>query len=126
MLDLLVVEMLKDVSVGGLEKRLLAFWTALRDEIDNLKIEDPANPTGNDLSGIFGDDERETLSAAATLALDLVESGDWEALFGELGTVQTPQNRAIVSARALFALGTWRSSKATRRQSSRLQRWMQS
>lgn len=104
-LELLIVETLKTSLGAGLEARLLAFWTALRDDIDDLKIEDPANPTGNDLSGIFGDDERETLSAAATVALDLVDDGDWEALFGELGTGEKPEDRAVVSPRALLALG---------------------
>lgn len=104
-LELLVIETLKTTSAAGLETRIVALWTALRDDIDSLKIEDPANPTGNDLSDVFGDDERETLSAAATVALDLVDAGDWEALFGKLGTVEVPGNRAIVSPRALLALG---------------------
>jgi hypothetical protein len=104
-LELLVIEALKSGTAFGLEGRLVTFWEALRDDIDDLKIEDPANPTGNDLASIFGDDERETLSAAATVALDLVDAGDWEALFGKLGTVEKPENRAIVSPRALLALG---------------------
>ena len=70
-LELLVVETLKTSMAAGLEARLVAFWKALRDDIDELKIEDPANPTGNDLADIFGDDERETLSAAATVALGI-------------------------------------------------------
>ncbi len=104
-LELLVVEALTGAHASGLADRLVTVWKSLRDDIDSLKIEDPANPTGNDLASIFGDDERETLSAAATIALDLVEAGDWEALFGQLGTVEVPENRAIVSPRALLALG---------------------
>lgn len=104
-LELLVIEALKTSAACGLEGRLVAFWKALRDDIDDLKIEDPANPTGNDLASIFGDDERETLSAAATVALDLADAGDWEALFGRVGTIEKPENRAIVSPRALLALG---------------------
>ncbi|HTF89944.1 MAG TPA: nucleotidyltransferase, partial [Planctomycetota bacterium] len=104
-LELLAVETLRTSLPAGLEGRLVAFWKALRDDIDDLKIEDPANPTGNDVASIFGDDERETLSAAATVALDLVEEGDWEALLGKLGTAEKPEDRAIVSPRALLALG---------------------
>lgn len=104
-LELLVVEALKGSALAGLEARLVSLWKTLRDDIDSLKIEDPANPTGNDLASIFGDDERESLAAAATVALDLVEAGDWEALFGQLGTVEVPADRAIVSPRALLALG---------------------
>ncbi len=104
-LELLVIEILTTSQESGLKERLVAVWKALRDDIDSVRIEDPANPTGNDLAGIFGDDERETLAAAATVALDLVEAGDWEALFGKLGTVEVPENRAIVSPQALLALG---------------------
>ena len=104
-LELLVIESLKNALTSGLEARLVAFWKALRDETDSIKIEDPANPTGNDLGDAFGDDERETLSAAATVALDLVDTGDWEALFGEVGAVGVAGDRAVVSPRALLALG---------------------
>lgn len=104
-LELLVIECLKDVSDQTLRGRLLEFWRALRDDIDSLSVEDPANPTGNDLSDVFGDTQREALSTAATIALDLVDDGDWVSLFGELGTESVPSDRAVVSARALLALG---------------------
>ncbi len=104
-LELLVVEILAAAQSYGLEDRLVAVWKVLRDDIDRIKIKDPANPTGNDLASAFGDDQRETLSAAATIALDLVEAGDWEALFGKLGRGEATENRAIVSPKALLALG---------------------
>lgn len=104
-LELLVIECLKDVDDRSLVGRMKEFWRQLRDEIDSLSIEDPANPTGNDLSDAFGDTQREALSSAATIALDLVEEGDWAALFGDLGTESVPADRAVVSARALLALG---------------------
>lgn len=104
-LELVVIETLTTTSDTGLEARLLAFWKTLRDDVESIKITDPANPTGNDLSDVFGEEEREALSAAATVALDLVDGGDWEALFGELGVQGAPEDRAIVSTRALLALG---------------------
>jgi hypothetical protein len=104
-LELLVLETLDSSLAHDLEERLLVFWKALRDDLDSLEIEDPANPTGNDLASVFGDNEREALSAAATVALDLADAGDWEALFGKLGTAEEPEDRAIVSPRALLALG---------------------
>ncbi len=104
-LDLLVIECLKDSTNTELESSLVCFWTALRDDIDSISIEDPANPTGNDLSAVFGDAEKETLSAAATIALDLVDVNEWEALLGELGKETIPANRAVVSPHALLALG---------------------
>ena len=104
-LELLVIECMNDVSETTLRGRLVALWTAMRDDMDTLAIEDPANPIGNDLSDVFGDSEREALSTAATIALDLVDEGDWAALFGDLGTESIPSNRAVVSPRALLALG---------------------
>lgn len=104
-LELLVIECLADVDDTTLASRITALWTRLRDDIDSITIEDPANPTGNDLSEAFGDAQREALSSAATIALDLVEEGDWAALFGEPGTESVPADRAVVSARALLALG---------------------
>jgi len=104
-LELLVIECLKDFESKTLRDRIIEFWRALRDDIDSLSIEDPANPTGNDLSDAFGDTQREALSSAATIALDLVDEEDWAALFGELGTESVPADRAVVSARALLALG---------------------
>ncbi|MBU0596366.1 nucleotidyltransferase [Candidatus Bipolaricaulota bacterium] len=104
-LELVAIECLKDVSETTLRGRLVEFWTVLRDDMDSISIEDPANPTGNDLADVFGDSEREALSTAATIALDLVDESDWAALFGDLGTESIPSNRAIVSPRALLALG---------------------
>ena len=104
-LELLVIECLKSFSDTVLEDCLLEFWRQLRDEIDSLSIEDPANPTGNDLSDVFGDAEREALSSAATIALDLAEEEEWPTLFGELGKESIPSDRAVVSPQALLALG---------------------
>ncbi len=104
-LELLVIETLKENSAEGLAERLVAFWTALRDDIDDLTIEDPSNPTGNDLEPIFGDAERETLSSAATVALDLVDADEWEVLFGPTDDGDEAVDRAVVAPHALLALG---------------------
>lgn len=104
-LELLVVECMRAAKTPGLSFRLLSLWKAFRDDIDSVVITDPANPPGNDLSSVFGDDEKEALTAASTIALDLVESDDWEALFGHLGKAELFADRALVSPAALLALG---------------------
>lgn len=83
-LELVVIEVLDGKAAESHEANLKALWTALRDKIDEIEIEDPANPTGNDLAESFGDDEREALASAATLTLNLLEQKGWEAVFGPL------------------------------------------
>lgn len=82
-LELLVVELLKGRKTASLEKQLTHVWTEFRDNAANLRVEDPANPTGNDLSGYL-DSVRSLLSTTARAALASVESGNWTAIFGEV------------------------------------------
>ena len=104
-LELIVIKVLEGNSSKGLADHMVAFWTAVRDDIDDLTIEDPANPTGNDLSPLFGDEEREALSSAATVALDLADAGDWNVLFGPPENDKGALDRAVISPSALFTLG---------------------
>jgi hypothetical protein len=48
---------------------------------DPIAVEDPANPTGNDLSGLLKAQWLE-LSLASSNTLDLLERSEWEAVFG--------------------------------------------
>lgn len=80
-LELLVLELLKQKTKFALDDQLKHFWGELRDHADEIKIEDPANPTGNDLSEMFGEKERESLAANAALALEAVEAEKWEEIF---------------------------------------------
>lgn len=82
-LELLVVDLLKRRKNASLEKQLTHIWTEFRDNADDLAVEDPANPTGNDLSGYL-DNVRFGLAATARVALAHVEAGDWEAIFGKV------------------------------------------
>jgi hypothetical protein len=99
-LELLVVEVLKDNIGQALDERITAFWEKLRDQIDDITIEDPANPTGNDLSSIYGQAEKDALVAAATLALDLVGDNKWSEVFGVDPATpdEQPEPTALVEA----------------------------
>jgi len=55
----------------------------LRDNSANLCVEDPANPYGNDLSGLLSADVKAQLASAATRTLAQIEASGWEAVFGE-------------------------------------------
>jgi hypothetical protein len=81
-LELLTIELLKYKKSLGLPEQLKHVWAELRDNIDNITIEDPANPTGNDLSELFNTSIRYELSSAAQRTLDLIEKSGWELVFG--------------------------------------------
>jgi hypothetical protein len=83
-LELLTIELLKGMKGKPLTEQLTYVWTELRDNIDGITIEDPANPTGNDLSELFNSAIKLELSDAARIALDRVGNEGWKAVFGEI------------------------------------------
>lgn len=82
-LELLVVKIVDDLKdKNGIGECLKKMFTELDENISNIAIEDPANPAGNDLSGLFDDSIKSSLSAAAKSALKSINDGKWEDLFG--------------------------------------------
>lgn len=98
-LELLVVKLLNERKTAGLAKQLEHVWTEFRDHADALAIEDPANPSGNDLKPIL-DDVRHRLSSVAATTLSLIESTGWEAVFGPAGDDDDEGRRASLKAAA--------------------------
>lgn len=107
-LELLVIGVLSNDNTGTLEDRFRRVLTAFVDEIDNLTIEDPANPTGNDLSHALTDKIRNALSKVASDTLDAVDEHGWEHVFGEIETKQAamPRVEILRSAAAGVAVPT--------------------
>lgn len=107
-LELLVIVVLSEDNAGTLEDRFRRALTVFRDDIDDLKIEDPANPTGNDLSHALTDKIRKTLSKVASNTLDAVEEHGWKHVFGEVETCQgaMPRVQIVRSAAAAIAVPT--------------------
>ena len=86
-LELLVIEVLKNSKdKEKLDCSMKEFLEEIRDNIENIKIEDPANPCGNDLSDIFDDSLKSTLSDTAYRTLKTIEDSGWEAVFGKVET----------------------------------------
>ena len=81
-LELLAIELLKDKRNKALSDQLTHVWTELRDNLDAISIEDPANPTGNDLSELLNDGVRSSISAVAKSTLTLIADFGWEKVFG--------------------------------------------
>jgi hypothetical protein len=82
-LELAVIGLLSSKKDASLATQLKHVWTALRDNIDGITIEDPANPAGNDLSELWKACKSE-LSDAAKRTLEDIESSDWEAVYGPI------------------------------------------
>lgn len=83
-LELLTIKMLKDKKSLTLDGQLKHVWEELRNHPDNLSIEDPANPTGNDLSALLDASIKSELSGVACATLDAIANSGWQAVFGPI------------------------------------------
>ncbi len=99
-LELLVVKLLKERKTAGLAEQLEHVWTELRDHADSLAVEDPANPSGNDLKPVL-DQVRHRLSSVAATTLSVIESSGWEAVFGPVERDDEGSRRAALKAAAV-------------------------
>jgi hypothetical protein len=82
-LELLVIKIVDDLKdKNGIGECLKKLFSELDSNIENIAIEDPANPVGNDLSGLFDGSIKGSLSIAAKSALKSINDGKWEDLFG--------------------------------------------
>ncbi len=104
-LELAVIELLSSKKGATVDTQLKHIWTELRDNVDDLTVEDPANPTGNDLSDLLNAAKSE-LSAAAERTLDLIESSGWEAVFGPVEEDDRTENIAAMRRAAAVATPT--------------------
>lgn len=80
--ELLCIDLL-DGTTLALPDQLKLFWAEIRDAAGPILVEDPANPTGNDLTDLITGPWGELASVSADTLSDL-ESGGWEAVFGAL------------------------------------------
>lgn len=77
-LELAVIDALKDTDSPELSDRVETVLDKFSDDIDGVRVEDPANPTGNDLSHLWNDDVRAAVCAAA---LETIEASDPRSFF---------------------------------------------
>ena len=83
LLELLAVKLLSNKKSNTLSEQLMHVWTEFQDNAENLSIEDPANPNGNDLKPML-DEIRYELSSVATNTLAIIGNSGWEGVFGDL------------------------------------------
>lgn len=81
-LELLAIKLLNAKSGSGLATQLECVWKEFRDNAEALWVEDPANPTGNDLSELLNAAVGSELSTVARRTVKLIEDSGWEAVFG--------------------------------------------
>lgn len=108
-LELAVIKLLSEKKNKSLSAQLEHIWTELRDNIDDLVVEDPANPSGNDLTDVL-DAARENLRWAARQTLELIETSGWEAVFGAIEkkvSVQTTERLRRVAASVVVPTRPW-------------------
>jgi len=106
-LELLVIEVLQQDGGGDYEIRFRRVLSVFAEDIDDLYIEDPANPSGNDLSSALTDEIRDALAKVAKDTLEAVDDHGWEHVFGTLGaTMAAPRVQVLRSAAATAAVPT--------------------
>ena len=98
-LELAVIKILKlPEAPWGVAERLRFALEYLRDNADSFTVEDPANPTGNDLSEYLDSQVRARVKRVATRTLNDVDRDGWEGVFGPVEEVsRTRRAAAIVS-----------------------------
>jgi len=94
-LELAVIKLLKDKKSDDLSTQLEYVLTQFRDAIDDLVIEDPANPTGNDLGEVFDSSTKAQVSQVAKSSLTSYEASGWEGVLGPLPVDQKDRDEAV-------------------------------
>jgi len=80
-LELLVVDLLKNMKSSSLQSQLKHTWEEFRDHSASLAVTDPANPEGNDLKKQL-DVCRDDLAKVSKKTLETIEDSGWEDVFG--------------------------------------------
>jgi hypothetical protein len=81
-LELMAVKVLGAHKSKPLNQQLTTFWQTLVDCHGNVTVEDPANPSGNDLSQFNNADSQAMLESSASSTLSLIDTSGWESIFG--------------------------------------------
>ncbi len=100
-LELFTIDLLKYKKTAALENQIMCVWLKLRDDVDSICVEDPANPTGNDLTDLLSPSIRLGLKSVAKKTLDAIERFGWTVVFGPIEGMD--DNRKIEVLRSAAA-----------------------
>jgi hypothetical protein len=100
-LELLIIEVAKTKKSASLDAQLKHVWQTLKDDVDSISIDDPANPHGNDLCELLSDAVRQELSTAASQTLAVLDRDGWEGVFGKLAGAEEKKAAVVDAARTV-------------------------
>lgn len=96
-LELATIEFLNlPESPFGLPERLRFLWEHFRDNAETFTVEDPANPTGNDLSEYLDDQVRTRVKKVASKTVETLDDTGWVGVFGPAEEPSKSQKAAAV------------------------------
>lgn len=98
--DLLIIKLLGDQKKKSLADQLIHVWTKFRDLPEPISVEDPANPSGNDLTSLLAA-VWDVFSRAARSTIDAVDQTGWETVFGKIASEDDKTSRLKVAAAAV-------------------------
>ncbi len=98
-LELATIKILGSSGVPhGLPDRLRFVLEHLRDNADSFTVEDPANPTGNDLCEYLDDQVRDAIKRVARRTIKDIDEKGWEAVYGPLEEPSKSQKAAAIAS----------------------------
>jgi hypothetical protein len=86
--ELLIIDLLDGMKSKPISDQLLHVWREISEHADPIHVEDPANPSGNDLPDVMSA-AWPTLRAAAADTLNTIRLSGWEAVFGQVAAPKT-------------------------------------
>lgn len=95
-LELLTVKLLDGKSKKPLTDQIKHVWTELRDNVDAISVEDPANPNGNDLSELFSDSIKDELKTVSEDMLSDIKTNGWQSVFGTVEESKKAEKREVL------------------------------
>lgn len=95
--ELLGVDLLKNKKNATLADQVKHFFETVSQSENPIKIEDPANPTGNDLMPLLTN-AWPYLRTVATKTLNTIENSGWDSVYGEAGALESSTPAEQLSA----------------------------
>jgi hypothetical protein len=86
--ELLIIDLLQGIKSKPISDQLLHVLREISGHADPIHVEDPANPSGNDLTNVMSA-AWPTLRAAATDTLNTIQWSGWEAVFGQVAAAKS-------------------------------------
>ena len=102
-LELIVIHLLKGHENDNIGVQFIRVLSELRDNASSINVEDPANPSGNDLSELLDDRVRRAMSDVAAATLAHLEAGQFHAVFGD---VSEESDKSAALAAIASSIGT--------------------